>query len=288
MAATERAFPAAKLPLVSGGDAAAFFPFGTTGEDNLRVTSFGSVAGVNLELSGRLRHPDGRITTFTHLDVASADRLGLTHNYPLGAGVLLNLTLHTTGEQILFGHCFAIVHLIRGFSGGTVVLATLLQGYVTGTQHLGWPGSPIKHTREHGGLVRFVFPANPGAGAALLETVPAGAIWEPIGIRVRLICSAVAGARQVFVEYLTGLGGTGLFYVASPFIAGAGNDFTSNFGNGAFWDNAMAGASAHPQGLPAIEVSQNYALNISAFGLLGGDQISNVVISVREWLEGRT
>jgi len=287
VAATERAFPAAKLPLLSGGDAAALFPFATAGEDNLRVTSYCSVPGVNIELSGRLRHPDGTLSTFTHQDAASNDRESLVHDYPLGAGVLLNLTVHTTGVEILFGHCFAVVHLIRGFSGGTTALATLLQGYVTGSQHLAWPGSPIKHTREHDGIVRFVFPADPGAGTQYLDAVPPGAIWRPISFKFRFTASAVAGNRQPFVDYYDGLGGNLLFRVASPFLITIGQDINCFFAGAAFIDNTTMATSLRAQGLPPLELSQLYALAINAAGLLAGDQIREIVIGVREWLEGR-
>ena len=287
MAATERAFPAAKLPLVSGGDAAAFFPFATSGEDNLRVTSYGSVPGVAIEISGRLRHPDGTITTFTHQDAASDDRASVVHDYPLGAGVLLNLTAHTTAVEILFGHCFIVVHLIRGLSGGTTALATVLQGYVTGSQHLSWPGSPIKHTREHDGLVRFVSIADPGLGTAVLTPVPPGAIWRPVSFRFRFTASAVAGNRQPFVDYFDGMGGTLLFRVATSFLITVGQDINCWFGAGAFADNATMASSLRAQGLPALELSQLYALGINAAGMLAGDQIRETVIGVREWLEGR-
>jgi len=284
----ERVYPAVKLPLLAGGDAAAFFPFATTGEDNLRVTTFGYVGGSAVEISGRIRQPDGTMTTFTHTSPASANGLARAVEFPLGAGVLLNLTLHTTGEELLFGHCFAIVQLIRGFTGATAVMATLLQGYVTGTQHLAWPGSPIKHTREFDGLMQFGFPANPAAGAPLQLVVLPGVIWRPVSVKMRFTASAAVANRQVFVQYFNALLANELSRVAAPFLVTAGQDVVTTFGDGAFVDNATMGLSLHTQGLPALELSQGFVLQVTAALLQAGDQIQDVVIGVRQWLEGRT
>lgn len=288
MPSVERAIPAVRVPLLSGGDAAAFFPFATTGEDNLRVTTFNSVGGVNVEIAGRVRGADGTPKTFSFIHALTDDRLAQSVNYALSAGVLLNLTVHTTGQEILFGHAFVIVQLIRGFTGDTTVLGTLLQGYITGTQHLSWPGSPIKHTREHDGVVRFLYPADPGAGLAVTQLVPPGAIWQPISLRFRFTASAAAANRQPFVSFFDGLGGTELYHVASPFIVIANGDIFSTFGAGAFVDNATMLGSMRAQGLPAVELGQLYTIVLNAAAFQAGDQLRSVVIGVREWLEGRS
>jgi len=159
--ATEQAFPSS-APIVGGGrllpTPAQFY---VTGEDRLRIVSANAMAGVSLQLHWRHAEPSGRTVPNAQTHTPASDRSIAVTDYPLGVGSLLNVTVFAGAGAPKVGQTYVMVQLVRGTGAAAIVLGTLLAGYVTSTQALGWPGSPIAGSLEGGGAYRSIAGATP-------------------------------------------------------------------------------------------------------------------------------
>lgn len=201
MAAGERVIAAA--PFAGGGSRVLISPFQftTSGEDNLRVVSANSASGVRIRIQGRWFDTKGNLQVLSEVHTPNTDRSVKTQNYPLGPGALTNLTVFAEAGTPLWGQTYVLVELIRGLTGGITVLGTLLGGYVTTTQALGWPGSPIVSSTDGEPAPRFITGTDPPAGFNFLETVPTGARWELLTFYGLFTSSAAAGNRETDFAY---------------------------------------------------------------------------------------
>src|SRR5439155_18890058 len=120
-----------------------------------------------------------------------------TQNYKLGKGAILNLTVFASAGAPLMGQTYVIVQLIKGLTGATIVLGTLLGGYLTATQALGWPGSPIISSTDGEGCTRLIVGTTPAAEANILETVPTGARWELLSLEASYVQGAGGVATPI-------------------------------------------------------------------------------------------
>lgn len=282
--AVESLFSAQPTPIGAGGVIVSPFQFVTTGEENLRIESIGSAAGVTVAVSYRYWTPAGGIQANTQTHTPNSDRTVARSDFALGAGALLNLAVYASAGAPAIGQCFVRVQIIRGLSGATIVLGTLLQGAVTASQGLGWPGSPIQNTLEVEPYTRFVAGTRPAAGSDWIEQVPTNARWELLAIRCNLVTVAGGADRRTTLSVWTGV--VSPLYVTAP----AGVPPSSNTIVG--W---AAGLGV------SIDYSPNYQLTSlpTPLVLLAGQYIAastdNLNISdrwgtpqyvVREWLEG--
>lgn len=193
-------------PIVEGGNRviASPFQFAMTGEDNLRLSVANSLVGVTVNLDGRFLDQDNKIQAFSYTFTPTADRLVTSMRIPMGRGFVLNLTSYARTGAPKIGQTFVKVDVIRGFSGATIALGTMLQGYVAANQSLGWPGSPIQSSLDGGGFIRFFNGTMPGPGAEISETVPTGARWEVLRVLAGLQASAAAANRYIRFDFYSG------------------------------------------------------------------------------------
>lgn len=191
------------VPLAEPG---AFF---VTGEDNLRLNSWNSLAGVVLTISVRFLNSDGSIVPYTILHTPNTNRTKATLDIPLGIGFPLNVQVFASSGAPLIGQTFVQAQIIRGLGGATVALATLLQGYVTAVQATAWPGSPIRSSLETEGALRSVTGTTPAAGADINEVVPTGARWDMLYFLAQLSTSAAVANRRVQFTLDDGINGYG-------------------------------------------------------------------------------
>jgi len=205
--------------LIRGTVIPSFAQFATTGEDNLRIQTCGAVTGVNVSVQGRfLDALTGKIIPFDYTVPVTATRLIVTNDFPLGTGYLLNISAVVSGSVFL-GQVFVIVSIIRGLGGATFLLGTLLAGYITSGQALGWPGTPINNSIETGGYYRAILGTMPPAGVDPVETCPTGARWQLISVNTQLTCGNVAAARFPKLALFTSVGTTYYTYGALLFNA---------------------------------------------------------------------
>ena len=281
--ATERAFPA--TPLIFGGGRILPSPssYYLTGEDRLRVVSACSVGGVNLKIQWRLVNANGEIIANSVDHAPNSDRSTQTQDYELGGGELLNVTVFAGSGSPSIGQCFVMVQLVRGIGAAAIVLGTLLAGYVTSVQALGFPGSPIQSSLDGPGCVRFIIGTDPAASTEISETVPPGARWELEQITAILVCSAAGGARLPQIFYLLGGAAFGAFvgqYASNP-------SETSIYTWGKGMNNTgFAVIERSNAALPTDStLGAGMKIATSTIALAVGDNWSAPQYTVREWLE---
>lgn len=213
-------------PLASAGGRVITSPFQfyTTGEDHLRVTSVNALAGARLTMRGRVVPTAGPIEVFEHDHVPNSDRTARVTTQPLQAGAVLNVDVFVSTGTPQRGQTFVIVQLVRGLGSAGIVLGTLLAGYVTSTQHLGWPGSPIESSLSGTGAIRAISGTNPAPGAEVSESVPTGARWRLISLLAVLNTNATVASR---VPYLIAVSG-GQNMLAAPPAASIPASFVQN------------------------------------------------------------
>lgn len=175
-------------------DAPGFF---LTGEDNLRLTTFGRIAGAEVAIEGRRISPEGIVVPFAERQAPNSDGTAKATVYQVGEGVLTHAQLRATAGSVLGGGVFGILEVVRGREGAVQPMATLLQGYITTNARLAWPGSPIMPSTAGAGRLRTITGTDPAAGAEISETVPAGVRWRFLAMRFVLVTSAVAANRSV-------------------------------------------------------------------------------------------
>lgn len=270
----------------NSGAIVAPFQFVLDGNDVMRIKSSTSLGGVRLAIQGRRLTADGEIEPFAfeHDCHLASDRQIVTSINTLGAGALLNVAVFVTGAQPVIGEVFALVQIVRGNTGPVVLLGTLLQGYVTSTQGLGWPGSPIGSSMDPAaGALRQFFGTDPGPGATFSETVPPGALWELVSLNVVFAASAAAGTRRVFLSIADSFASyillTGLTTLAPLDVV------RFQWIQGLPLESAVIPSQA-VAGLPMnLRLRAGWTISGIVTGMDAADDFSSPALIVREWLE---
>ncbi|MGH9408218.1 MAG: hypothetical protein ACRD1V_02040 [Vicinamibacterales bacterium] len=263
--------------------------FPLTGSENLRLRVASSLAGVVVTVTGRWLQSDGTIAPFTETFTPTSDRAVNTFDFALGEGALLNVVVFASTGTPKRGQCFAQLSVIQGLSGATILLGTLIQGYVTSFQVLAWPGSPISNSFEGQGWQHSIATVGPGAGNPIIMTVPAGARWEVRSLGVTLHTSSAAGSRFPLLEIKQG--GAIVAEIPVQTVPGATWQMDVTFSQGSTfteWTNA-AGSPTHalistsyPTGL-RLTGGDQIIVNVS--GMDAADSFDGPVLAVEEWLE---
>ena len=252
-------------------------------DTQLRIVSANSVVGVALGIQGLRLDVNGSPQLIMEAHTPNTDRSVATQLYKLGKGVLQQLTVFATAGAPLSGQTYVIAQLVRGVSGPLRIAATLFAGYVTVTQAIGFPGSPIVSSTSGEPVVRLITGTTPGAGFEIIETVPTGARWELVSTRMSLATAAGAGTRVPHLE----LGFVGSPYAYIPSIAGVGPAASMGFTFGqGLQASAPSGLANISQALPVralLPAGQQFFTN--TLNILGGDQWGPPQYCVREWLE---
>lgn len=259
------------------------FEFFTTGEDNVRIIGVNSLSNVTLMIQGRSVDVDGTIIPIRDALAVPATRVVTQKDIVLSGGAVLNFVVFASGASPLIGQTYVIAQLIRGVGAAAIVLGELFAGYVTATQPLAWPGSPIQSSIDGGGCIRSVTGSTPAAGAVIQETVPTGARWELLDFRFTLTTSAVAPTRGI--EFKWAQSGQGARYVPSNVPQPASWVYTYTFApNIPVNTNVSVGLVTFPMGLP-VTLLAGGTISIDSTNLDVGDQFSAPQFTVREWLE---
>lgn len=180
------------IPYLAGSSS-----FFLTGEESLRVHSFNAAPGVTLALEGRLLTPTGDIVPVSGPMATTTDRAMQTAPHALGAGWLLNLSVRATAGAPRVGQCYVVVEVVRGQTGAFQSLGAILEGYVTDTTPLVWPGAVCRSSADGPGVIRSITGSDPAANAEFSETVPTNARWRLLGVDVALVTDANVANREV-------------------------------------------------------------------------------------------
>lgn len=192
---SRRVYPA--VGLVTGGGRILPSPanFYLTGEDRLRIVCVNALAGCVIGIRARVAVPNGDTIAHAWSHTPLATRSTTVEQFELGEGALLNVTVLAIAGAPVIGQTFVVVELIRGSEAGGVTLATLLAGYLTAVQPLGFPGSPIGNSLDGRGAQRLIVGSTPLPGTPINEVVPTGARWELLTLSATL--SNAAGINVI-------------------------------------------------------------------------------------------
>lgn len=283
--AIERISPA-PIPAGRAGFFPAPFQFVLTGEDNLRVSIVNAVTDAQVALTGRfLRAGEEAALAFAHTFTPNATGVATAFDVGMGAGVILNLVARAVGVQVERGECYVRVDVIRGLTGATIVLGTLLAGYVGSWAGIAWPGSPLESPVDGRGRVKLVQAADPPPGNNATLTIPGQARWRVIAANYLLATDATPATRNPYLQLVQG--GTIVYQSESSLAQLASQQHRHNWAAGGV---ATTGPSAlNGQGVLPVEgyVSNRGGLDALVqtvvAGLQLGDQVSDLVALVEEW-----
>lgn len=272
--ATVTAHPAPELEV--GG-----YYFG--GDDQLRVTSWNSLASVTVIVTGRFVHADdGRIEAFSEVHTANTNRTAASNTYGRARGWLTDLSVLVSGATPQRGQTFVRVDVVRGLGAGAIALSTLIQGYVTATQRLAYPGSPVSDSLTGPGALRSLTGTDPAANTEISETVPTGARWRFVSLRATLTTDATAGNRVIGLTFDDGTniyGGAFANYNQAASLAFAYYFSNTGLNHAQASTDAMISTPANVV-LPAGHRLRTLTNNIQATDNWGAPQYG-----VEEWLE---
>lgn len=270
-------------PPVQGALTAGPFNFQFTGEDHLRLSVANSLTGVRVGVHYRTA-PTPTTTQPHRQDFApTADRAVTTMEFDVGPGYLLNVVCFASSGAPKRGQTYAKLEVIRGFGASAIVLGCVCAGYVTATQPIAWPGSPMESSLDGDGYIRSVLGTQPAAGADISETVPTGARWELLSFYAPLTATAAAGNRTTQLTAYTSGSATKLFV---PMASAQPPSTTYSY------DWAPIGVAVS-NGLDRFVAPWSTGLGLAAGdtlqtgtgNLAAGDQWGRPSYGVREWLE---
>lgn len=281
--AREVVFPGVPAQFAGGRILPSPSQFYLTGEDQLRIVSANSLTGVQLTIQARVANAAGEIVPQRWSHTPNTDRSTRTDDVGLGTGSLLNVTVFASAGAPRIGQTFVMVQLVRGSGAVAIVLGTLLAGYVTATQALGFPGSPIVNSLEGGGVVRTIQGSTPAPGAEFSETVPTGARWQLLAMQASLATSATVGARRPIVVWSVNGAQVGTSAQVVDVAASQAGVFN--------WAQGMPLAAAiyagiNVVGLPLdLQLLAGDSFASQTANMKAGDQWTLTRYVVREWLE---
>jgi hypothetical protein len=256
-----------------------------TGEDALEIASYNSQTGVRVAVQGRMWSADRGLHPFAFTHVPSADRMRRLEVFGLPHGYLLNAVVFASSGTPRMGQTFVSLHVVRGQGQARILLATLLQGYISGEQELAFPGSPIENSLTTEPVPRRIRGTDPAQGLDIFETVPLGARWRVRSIALYFITSAIVATRQTYLK-IEGpdlwLGQWSWQALTQPAVQY----------NAYFWMLGLPTSSGYTPGvgqagLPDIVLESGSRLQISAANLQATDQFLGPVIHADEWLEAQ-
>jgi len=251
-------------------------------DHQLRVSAWNAAAGVTLTIAGAMGRADGCVVPFVYTHIPNVDRSRSQQIFVLEAGVLLWCEVFGSAGAPIANQCYVRLELIQGREGATQSLATVLAGYVTANSPRTYPNDVVRRSVDERGTFRIVLGTAPGAGAEILETVPANTRWSLQAFRFKLTASGVAGNRTPILTIDDGVN----------IVWESGNNTAVTTGQVAIF-NAGAGVQQSTIATLDVQIALPEPLVLPAGarirtvtgGILAGDQYAAPVYNVEEWLD---
>jgi hypothetical protein len=284
--AVERVFPGATSSAAIGrGLVASSFQYYLTGDEQLRVTVTTLQGARDYDITYRFwRESDRQIQVARQrLSTTDPGPSTATATYPLDSGALLNLRVGRTGLNVFYGLTWVQVQIVRGDGAAQIVLGTLLQGFVSNQNDLGWPGSPIEKQDQASGFIQSVGAIITGASATW--TVPVGERWRVICGRFAYTAGAVAGTRFPFLQ-VNDAGVNQVFVDCAEWSFGAGQQAFIGFAPGVTRSSAIGSAVASLCFPADLEIRGGDTVTATTVGAQVGDAVSGATLAVRTRVDG--
>jgi hypothetical protein len=284
--AVERVSPGATGSAVIGrGLVASSFQYYLSGDEALRVTVECLTGARDVEIAWRLWREQDRQIVLTR-DTFKTPSLGpssTTRVYPLDAGALLNLRIACGSTFIAYGLVWIRAQIVRGAGAAENIIGTVLQGFISTQNDLGWPGSPIEKQDQASGFMSSETPAISGGGATW--TVPTGQRWTPMCGQFTYVAGGVVANRYPTVQVLDSAASQ-VFTDASEVAVVAGNTVFVSFGAGVSRSAvtpSTVGTLCYPNN---VELTAGCKVFASAVGQQLGDAISSAALLIRTRVDG--
>lgn len=278
----ERKIPASPYGPAGTKILVAPFQLWLDGADHLRLEGWSYASSTTLQLYGRVLLESGDVQPFQTFIFAPDTVTRVVQDVPMPKGFLLSLVLAVTGATPQIGEVFARASLIRGFTGATVVTATLLQGYIGASQVLSWPGTPLQQADAIDGYVTSYVSVGAAAGNPLTFDAPTGVHWSVLTVAATLTTNATIITRR---PYLVPSSAAMTFSSHHPRTVGELNSRTF------YWAVGLTG-NIEPLVDPAtaalptrVEISPGETITIAATNMQAGDQFVSGQIAVLERLQ---
>lgn len=249
--------------------------------ERIRVSIFNAVSGQTVAVAGRLLRPDGTIRVFNDSLVPTSDRVRTDFFLAGYTGALLSFHAGARSAATQFGSTFVQASIVIGADNSLVVLANLFAGFTTGRFLLSWPTQPLLPALALNGTVRAILGTDPAAGAEVLETVPTGAFWELLSIRIALVTDATVSTRVARLA-LTTAGGS---YIQFTPTASQTASLTRTYNGAAtpVWPTVLA-ASLAWHFPPQILLIAGSTIQTLTNSIAAGDDWGPPLIIVKEWV----
>ena len=283
MAATEQAFAAQAGYLAGSQVVPTPFQFVSDADTFLRIVSACSIGGVIIGLQGRRLDDSGQLQIIDELHTPNSDRSVKVQDYALGPGALLNLSLSVAVGAPTWGRCYARVQILRNVGATAIVLDDILGGYITARNALGFPGSPVRSSREGPGCLVLSGPTL-GLGVEIDVTVPEGALWELVSVGTTLTTSGAAGNRRPRLV-ITDPGNTHFFAsIPGADAIGPANAAGYYWFQGTPLTVTTAGDLLSPLPQKLLLYGDSHIRTITA-GFNAADQYGSTPVTAFEWLD---
>lgn len=265
------------MPTLTGPGA-----FYVTGEDNLRVVLHNSLASAVVTIEGRFLSLDGAVLPFVQTYAPTSDRVAFTRDFRLGEGWILNVSARVTTGAPSVGQVYARICVIRGLGAAPIQIGTLVQGYATDGDDLAWPGGPLRTSVEGPGWLRTLANQDPAEGEQVLITVPTGARWRPLALRMVFTSNGTAANREVALRITDGTN-----EIAN--VPAGVTQVASQVRRYSYFHSAPRGAGTISlyviAPLPRIDIPAGYTIETLVDNIQISDAFSGVNLEVEEWIE---
>lgn len=255
-----------------------------TPDDALLVFHQSSVAGVQIQVLGRVLLWDGTISFYGGTFTTFADRLIYNRFFTLQYGFLLGATCYSFGTPIpLRGQTLCALNLVRSPASNTQIHYGLGMDYLTRDNTINWPYSRIISGIEGPGILSSILGTAPAAGAEFSQTVPTNARWRLRGCRVQFTTSAAVATR--FVNLAVDDGANTFYLIPSPTSFAASASPTIDFvaGLGASTTAGQDFVATLPGEIPMLA---GWRVRSFTTSLQAGDQYGAPRFFVEEVIEG--
>jgi hypothetical protein len=251
-------------------------------DDLLLVQSMNSHATTLVEVRGRLLLPDNSVQRILYTHTPNRDRSSKAEPIAFGPGYLLSLMAVPTATDVRRGDTFITLGLTSGAAAANPATHVLAQDYLSSSEAMGWPGSPVHSSIAGVGTLRTFLGTAPAIGVNVSETVPTNARWRILGFNFALTTSAVVGNRSVHFALSNG--------VFDAFRTPALTPQTAST-TVSYYCSAIQSRQTSVANLATIEIAENlwapqgWTLRTIVTGMDAGDLFGAPTLYVEEWLE---
>lgn len=253
-------------------------------DDNLRITSYNSLAAVQLTIRSRVLTLNGDVDVSSDLQTPNTDRSAKASIFATPEGWLLGGQVLVSGAAPQIGQTFVVVEIVRGATLVGLATQVLAAGYVTAKQPLRFPDTQVGSSLDGAGALRSIVASTPGGGVEMSDTVPTGARWQLIAWRAQFVTSVTVVNRvtQLIIDDGVNIiyrwGHTSNQTASTTFLKQwfAGSPNTSPDSS----NNLAVSLPMH------LFLGSGYRIRTLTSGIDVSDQYSAGQMLVREWIEG--